>query len=238
MAKQYYPVGSPTYVELDSDLGQVKNTYFNNKNHFGFYFVDVFAPDFLSANPLLLKRVGNVSLAAVGNWSGWYPSPLLEYAIRLGYQITPRKAYLYKRGLIFSKYVNTLYNMRLQYPKGNPRNLICKLLLNSLYGRFGHSNFSRTSVTSTEIKNKIRALFSLQDEIRTLEDGLDNKNEVEAAVKAADLHAPLTSPAASCQLRRPEEEIFSYSINQAEVEVNPLAPSALRVSRRNKSTRG
>ena len=29
--------------------------------------------------------------------------------------------------------------MRLQYSKTNPRNLICKLLLNSLYGRFGLS---------------------------------------------------------------------------------------------------
>jgi hypothetical protein len=27
--------------------------------------------------------------------------------------------------------------MRLEYPKGHPRNLMCKLLLNSLYGRFG-----------------------------------------------------------------------------------------------------
>jgi hypothetical protein len=27
--------------------------------------------------------------------------------------------------------------MRLQYPKSDPLNLICKLLMNSLYGRFG-----------------------------------------------------------------------------------------------------
>lgn len=90
MAKQYYPVGVPTYVELTSDLGTVPNTYFKNKNHFGFYYVDVIAPYHLSDNPLLLKRVGNVSIAATGNWSGWYFSEELEYAIRLGYQITPK----------------------------------------------------------------------------------------------------------------------------------------------------
>jgi hypothetical protein len=55
MAKQYYPVGTPTYVELTSDLGFVSNTYFKNKNRFGFYYVDVIAPDHLGANPLLLK---------------------------------------------------------------------------------------------------------------------------------------------------------------------------------------
>jgi hypothetical protein len=30
-----------------------------------------------------------------------------------------------------------MYNLRLQYPKSNPMNLIAKLLMNSLYGRFG-----------------------------------------------------------------------------------------------------
>jgi DNA polymerase type B, organellar and viral len=38
---------------------------------------------------------------------------------------------------IFEGYINTLYNFRLKYPKSNPLNLIAKLLLNSLYGRFG-----------------------------------------------------------------------------------------------------
>jgi DNA polymerase type B, organellar and viral len=33
--------------------------------------------------------------------------------------------------------VGVLYKLRLQYPKGHPLNLIAKLLLNSLYGRFG-----------------------------------------------------------------------------------------------------
>ena len=30
-----------------------------------------------------------------------------------------------------------LYNLRKSYPKSHPLNLVCKLLLNSLYGRFG-----------------------------------------------------------------------------------------------------
>jgi DNA polymerase type B, organellar and viral len=34
-------------------------------------------------------------------------------------------------------YVDFLYNLRSEYPSGHPLNLIAKLLLNSLYGRFG-----------------------------------------------------------------------------------------------------
>lgn len=55
-----------------------------------------------------------------------------------------------------------------------------------------NSIFTRTSVTSSagqEIKNKIRTLFSLQDEIKTLEDGIDNQNEV-----APDLNTSITPP--------------------------------------------
>src|SRR6267142_159046 len=45
--------------------------------------------------------------------------------------------YKFQRKNIFKDYVTTLYNLRSQYPKGHPLNLITKLLLNSLYGRFG-----------------------------------------------------------------------------------------------------
>lgn len=38
---------------------------------------------------------------------------------------------------IFKEYVDTLYNLRLQYSKSEPLNYIAKILLNSLYGRFG-----------------------------------------------------------------------------------------------------
>jgi DNA polymerase elongation subunit (family B) len=45
------------------------------------------------------------------------------------YKFTPKN--------VFKEYVACLYQLRLDYPKTNPLNLIAKLLLNSLYGRFG-----------------------------------------------------------------------------------------------------
>jgi len=38
---------------------------------------------------------------------------------------------------IFKGFVGTLYQLRLKFIKGHPLNLVSKLILNSLYGRFG-----------------------------------------------------------------------------------------------------
>jgi hypothetical protein len=38
----------------------------------------------------------------------------------------------------FKDFVDTLYNLRLQYPKTNPLNYIAKIILNSVFGKFGN----------------------------------------------------------------------------------------------------
>ena len=47
------------------------------------------------------------------------------------------KGYLFHKDEIFNEYVNTLYNIKSNTNKSDPMYLIVKLLLNSLYGRFG-----------------------------------------------------------------------------------------------------
>src|SRR5690606_32683919 len=52
---------------------------------------------------------------------------------------------------IFKDYVEYFYNQRLSYPKGSPLNLVSKLLLNSLYGRFGiNTNLPEVSLLTEE----------------------------------------------------------------------------------------
>ena len=53
------------------------------------------------------------------------------------YNITISQGYFFNKEDIFSKFVDDLYNLRLKYPKGDPMNYTCKLIMNSLYGRFG-----------------------------------------------------------------------------------------------------
>jgi hypothetical protein len=135
MAKNLFPVGKARYFEL-RPLGR-----FNLKDpsNFGIFFADINAPESLSNNPFLLTKIKGRTIAPIGTWSGWYFSEELKYAVALGYRIKVHKGYKYNRDIIFKDYVKTLYANRQTYDKLNPKNLISKLLLNSLYGRFGMS---------------------------------------------------------------------------------------------------
>lgn len=120
------PIGIPKYFEGERDLSEL----------FGFVYVDIIAPDHLKV-PVLLTKIKGKTIAPVGEWSGWYFTEELKFAQSLGYKITVKGGYLFEYKNIFYDYVNTLYNNRLTYDKSDPRNLICKLLMNCLFGRFG-----------------------------------------------------------------------------------------------------
>ena len=89
--------------------------------------------------PLLHTKIKDMSIAPVGTWTGWYFSEELKLALKLGYTFEVLEGVLFERGNIFKKYVSTLYKLRKSFKKDDPRNMICKLLLNSLYGKFGMS---------------------------------------------------------------------------------------------------
>jgi hypothetical protein len=61
----------------------------------------------------------------------------MKNAIKYGYKIEVLWGYTFNSDIIFKEYVDFLYNLRLEYPKSDPMNFIAKILLNSLYGRFG-----------------------------------------------------------------------------------------------------
>ena len=122
------PVGAPTFVEGHLDL--------TDPATFGFLRVKVTAPDNLYL-PLLQTSLNGTSLAPLGTWEGWYFSEELKFALNLGYTFEVLEGVLFERGRIFFDYVSTLYKLRNTFSKEDPRNLICKLLLNTLYGKFG-----------------------------------------------------------------------------------------------------
>jgi DNA polymerase type B, organellar and viral len=65
----------------------------------------------------------------------------LENAEKYGYKYEIIRGYLFDKGKPFKNYVESIYNLRIQSRKGKRKNtainLIAKLLLNNLYGRFG-----------------------------------------------------------------------------------------------------
>ena len=126
------PVGDPKYIEgenLDID------------NLFGFFQVEVDAPLDLKL-PLLQHKLNLSTITPVGTWSGWYFSEQLKNAMKYGYKIKLLKGWIFEKDYIFTGYVNYLFQLKNTSDKSDPRYMIAKLLLNSLYGRFGMSPYA------------------------------------------------------------------------------------------------
>lgn len=74
-----------------------------------------------------------------GKWTGYYTFFEIRKALSLGYKIIKyHNAYIYFRNCSpFKDYVDKLYGLRMYYKSINdPREIIIKLMLNSLYGKF------------------------------------------------------------------------------------------------------
>lgn len=89
--------------------------------------------------PCLPYRADRTLLFPIGKFQTTLAMPELEYAIKQGYVTKVLDAYAYHRSLIFKDYVDTLHKYKTESKKnGNPiETLNYKLLLNSLYGKFG-----------------------------------------------------------------------------------------------------
>lgn len=126
------PVGKPIYFE--GDIRAIE------PDAFGFFYCNIIAPDNLK-HPIIQTHIktknGLRTVAPLGSWSDMLFSEELNNAVKYGYKFEILWGYKFQRKNIFKGYVGTLYKLRLQYSKSHPLNLIAKLLLNSLYGRFG-----------------------------------------------------------------------------------------------------
>ena len=100
--------------------------------------VKVTAP-FGIKNPLLPFRdvkTGRV-IYPDGTWNGMYTSVEIKNAEIYGYKFYILSGYIFKSEDLFSMYVHSCYEMKENSTKGSAMYTISKLLLNSLYGRFG-----------------------------------------------------------------------------------------------------
>ena len=78
----------------------------------------------------------------------------MEICQKLGYKFEVLKGYKFQKDNIFRSYVERLYTIRTTYDKTDPMNLIAKLLMNSLYGKFGMKSES-SIVTVYDSRNSI-----------------------------------------------------------------------------------
>ena len=126
------PIGTPTYFE-----GNIRAI---DPDAFGFFYCEIIAPDNIE-HPIIQTHVktnnGIRTMAPLGTWEDIILSAEMDNAIKYGYKFNILWGYTFNKAYIFKEYVDFLYNFRLNYPKSDPLNFIAKILLNSLYGRFG-----------------------------------------------------------------------------------------------------
>jgi len=174
------PVGKPVAFLLK--LGNIRAI---DPKAYGFFYCKITSPDYLEY-PILQRRIktssGTRTIAGLGTWTGWIFSTemdRLRHAMKFGYNFEIIKGYEFEKGNIFKDYVNKMYDLRLQYDKGTAMNLIAKLLMNSLYGKFGMrlestivEMFDTSNALENELLNEMLDTYgmSVQDFIK-----IDNK---------------------------------------------------------------
>lgn len=151
MAETPMPVGKP--VAFTGDIRKI------DPNAFGFFYCKITSPTYLE-HPILQRRIktanGYRTIAGLGSWTGWIFSSEMDNAVKYGYSFEILNGYEFKRGNVFKDYITKMYNLRLEYAKGHPLNLIAKLLMNSLYGKFG-MRLESTQVEMFDTSNEMES---------------------------------------------------------------------------------
>lgn len=191
MANCKLPIGKPTY--FTGDITKI------DKKAFGFFYCKITTPKNLE-HPIIQTRVktndGLRTVAPLGSWNDMVFSEEMYNAMKFGYKFEVLWGYTFESDLIFDGFVKDLYQIRLEYPKSDPMNYVAKIIMNSLYGRFGmDDNFVITSIMSKEDyfkfeeldkDNSILDVIDLDDNLIVqtknpkveLDTSLDNGNEV------------------------------------------------------------
>ena len=137
MLSKPMPIGAPEVFEF-SDYRELKSL----PNLFGFVYAKIETPRNLNTPILPFKvKSGNTSngqtIYPLGTFEGWYFTEELKNAAKYGYNIKIIRGYKFKKDYLFIDYVNTLYSIKNSVKSDSPLYTISKLLMNSLYGRFG-----------------------------------------------------------------------------------------------------
>nr|YP_010697864.1 DNA polymerase [Phellinidium ferrugineofuscum]WCF76825.1 DNA polymerase [Phellinidium ferrugineofuscum] len=168
MAKRKYPTKLIGY--FDGDIYKMDDYSKLVCNTEAFLKVRVTAP--YKDEPIIPYKNDNTTIYGEGEWVGWYYTEELRNALKYGYEFEVLSGYLFEADDIFSGYVNKMYEMKANSPKDSPNYMISKLLMNSLYGRFGmsQSNVAHELVNNSDI-SKVVDSKGLSNVVEVLELG-------------------------------------------------------------------
>ncbi|MFN7611021.1 MAG: DNA polymerase, partial [bacterium] len=145
----------------------------NLSNWFGFLRVKVKCPDNL-LNPILpFRKEDGTVIHPVGSWTGVYFSEELKNAEKLGYKFEILEGLKFERGSdIFKDYFEHFFKLKSE--NSEIKRKIGKLMLNSLYGRFGMKNIDTViDIVSHEEALYILSKHEVYEHIHGLQNGFE-----------------------------------------------------------------
>jgi len=152
-----YPSVMHDYVY--PDVNTIRITHENSIRYIssfeGISHVKVYCP--YMTYPVLPYKKNHKILFPVGTFEGWYTHIELRKAIEKGYVIQSvyKTYYTTKTCTPFVSYVSDVYQKRLLYQQeGSPMELVTKLLLNGLYGKFGQRFIDRENAVHVDSMTK------------------------------------------------------------------------------------
>jgi hypothetical protein len=148
-----YPYIMKTCQMPVGDFSIIKNNFLSIDNYFGFIYCTVYVNQNIDIPPLLLKIGKRDNLQATGYITGYWFSEEIKFAVSIGVVVIEIfEVYSFEeKKIIFSDYIDYFYNKRIHSTnKGD--SLIYKLIMNSLYGKFG-TNLSYNKIVRIEDKD-------------------------------------------------------------------------------------
>lgn len=169
MMKSLMPVSDITYFE-----GDIRKF---DSNAFGFFHCKIITPTNLE-HPILQTHIktkeGIRTMAALGRYEDMIFSGEMDNAIKLGYKFEILWGYTFKSMNVFEEIISDLYSLRLKYHKSDPMNYIAKILMNSLYGRFGmDDSFNEIMIIDKDLYDNFLNKFPNIEIVELID--LDNK---------------------------------------------------------------
>lgn len=152
----FYPFVMHHY---DMPIGMPKwSKNINLDNDFGFFRCKIKVTN-LEIPILEYRKDGNL-ICPIGEWEGIYFSEELKYAKSIGYEIEILDGFIFKKQRIFTNYINDYFNKKYHAEKKTYQYYFYKLLLNSIYGRFG----IKKNKFFTFIENEAQHLYTSRSE--------------------------------------------------------------------------
>lgn len=149
--------------------------------------------------------------------------------MKYGYRFEIFEGYLFEKNYIFTKYIDVLYRMKTLYDSSDPKYYIAKLLMNSLYGRFGLNPVEEdVEIVSDAISEEIIASKKNVKVIPLLSGNVivSYEKSSEDGINISNISVPIASAIAAYSRIAMSQHIVKYMENLYAIDTDGIKTSS------------